>query len=89
MASLPVPAKTYLQDFDFDLLEYNIIRNRQTVAVLKGIINKDEDGNHVAFLIGFELLPGDVLEHGGKKYVVKSTGTDTHNGKPEIIKAYY
>lgn len=89
MASLPIPAKDFFRDFDFDLLDYKVLRASQRVAELKGMLNKDDDGQHIAFLLGFDILPGDILAHGPKTYTIKSVDFDTYNGNPEMIKAYY
>lgn len=54
------------------------------------VSNTDEDGKHVAFLYDTDVQSGDVITaEYDKPITVISTGIDTYNGKPEIIKAYY
>lgn len=90
MGALPVPAKTFFQDFAFDLLTYTIERDSKVVATAEGLRNSDEDGKHIAFLIGPDIEIGDVLiSSTGEKFIVKHIGYDTYNGQPELIKAYY
>jgi hypothetical protein len=89
MANLPVSGEIYFQDFSFDLLAYTLTREGKIITVLKGLTNDDEDGRHIAFLIGTDLFPGDILEQNNKHYMVKSVDIDTFDGHPEIIKAYY
>lgn len=90
MGSLPVPAKTFFADFSFDLLTYTVNRDSEVVATVEGLSNSDEDGRHIAFLIGADIEVGDVLiSSTGERFVVKRIGYDTYNGKPELIKAYY
>ncbi len=89
MASLPVPAKTFFNDFVFDLLNYGIERNSIIIATLQGLANKDEDGKHIAFLLPCDVQVGDVLINGSRRFAVKNIEFDLYNGRPELLKAYY
>jgi len=89
MGVLPIPAKMYFDDFSFELLNYALIRNSQTISNLNGLIDSDEDGKHIKFLIGPDIAVNDVLSLGNKSYIVSSIEFDTFNGKLEIIKAYF
>lgn len=89
MGILPIPAKMYFDDFSFDLINYSLIRNSQTITNLNGMIDSDEDGKHIKFLIGSDIKINDVLSSGNKSYIVSSIDFDTFNGNVEIIKAYY
>ena len=42
MGALPVPAKTFFQDFAFDLLTYTIERDSKVIATAEGLTNTDE-----------------------------------------------
>jgi len=89
MASLPVPAQTYFNDFSFDLMEYVIKRDSKSIGSFQGLPNKDESGKHIAFLMDAAIKSEDVLISGNISFVVKSVDYDTYNGKPELIKAYF
>ncbi|WP_338754240.1 hypothetical protein [Bacillus sp. FJAT-52991] len=90
MASLPIPAKIYFNDFSFDLVTYSIKRNSEVIASAQGLSNKDEDGTHIGFLIDTDIKVGDVLiSPYNESFVVSRIGYDTYNGNPEMIKAYY
>ena len=88
MSELPVPAKTVFSDFSFDLTDYKVERSGETIATLKGLANSDEGGNHISFLYGADVKPGDVLIS-DEDYIVKKVKTDTYHGNPELIKAYF
>lgn len=89
MSFLPVPGKIYLNDFP-DKTSYTITRNNVFLGKSDGLTNKDEEGNHIAFLFGTDIQVSDVISSDYTKPVtVISTGIDTYNGNPEIIKAYY
>lgn len=89
MSLLPIPAKMYFDDFSFELLEYSLIRNSETISNLNGLIDSDEDGKHIKFLIGPDIKINDVLSSGNKSYTISSISFDTFNGSAEIIKAYF
>jgi diaminopimelate decarboxylase len=89
MAVLPIPGKIYINDFP-DKALYVIKRNSVVIGEFQGLINTDENGNHVAFLYGTTVQSGDIITADYFTPVtVVSTDIDTYNGKPEIIKAYY
>ena len=89
MGSLPSPGEMYLNDFP-DKSTYSIYRSGSFIAKAEGLINSDEDGNHIAFLYGTDVIVGDMLQaKNGKSYAVSFTDIDEYNGKPSIIKAYY
>lgn len=89
MTSLPVSAKTYFDDFAFDLVEYSVKRNSNVIGSYQGLLNEDEDGHHIAFLIGADIKVGDVLTAGNKSYIIKSIDFDTYNGNSELMKTYF
>lgn len=89
MGFLPVPGNVYLNDFP-DKSSYSIYRSGNLVTKADGLTNSDEDGKHIAFLYGTDVITGDTIQDKhGKSYSVGSTGIDEYNGKPSIIKAYY
>lgn len=89
MGFLPVPGEMYLNDFP-DKSVYSIYRSDNLITKADGLTNSDEDGNHIAFLYGTDVIAGDTVQaKNGKSYVVKFTDTDDYNGEPSIIKAYY
>lgn len=89
MGILPVPGEIYLDDFP-DKAPYAISRNGQHVSVYDGLTNTDDGGNHVAFLYGSDIQAGDFISSpDGFSFTVKSTGIDTYEGKPSIVKAHY
>lgn len=89
MAELPVPAKTFFDDFSFSLLPYKIKRSNSVIATLQGLSNEDEYGTHIAFLHGADIQIGDILLGDGEEYLVKKVKEDTYHGTPELTKAYY
>lgn len=89
MGFLPVPGKVYLNDFP-DKSVYSIYRSDSLVARAEGLTNSDEDGKHIAFLYGTDVISGDVIQaKNGKTFTVNFTDIDEYNGKPSIIKAYF
>ncbi len=89
MGVLLIPGEMYLNDFP-DKSSYSIYRNDNLIAEADGIINSDEDGKHIAFLYGTDVMAGDkIRSSNGKSYVVEFTDVDEYNGKPAIIKAYF
>ncbi|MEA0555600.1 hypothetical protein U1P98_12820 [Lysinibacillus irui] len=89
MAALPIPANQYFNDFSFDLIEYEVKRKNVIVGNFKGLLNKDENGRHIAFLMDASILPGDVLTASHQSFVIRSIEHDHYNGTPELLKAYY
>lgn len=89
MSILPVPAKTYFDDFSFALLEYAVERSSFALATYNGLPNKDEDGKYISFLYGCDLSVGDILTNMNSSYVIKRIEYDTYMGSPELTKAYY
>lgn len=90
MSELPIPAKMYFSDFAFDLVEYKVQRSGSTVATFHGLLNKDENGRHISFLYGSDIRVGDLLTNNEFcSYSIHDIKTDTYNGVPELIKAYY
>jgi hypothetical protein len=89
MGFLPIPGEMYINDFP-DKASYTVLRNNTVMGNFEGLTNKDEDGNHVAFLYGADIQIGDILTADYVKPIqVKSTEIDTYEGNPAIIKAYY
>ena len=89
MGFLPVPGEIYLNDFP-DKNRFSIYRAGSLVTEADGLTNSDEDGRHIAFLYGTDVSAGDSIRtRAGKEYQVKLTDTDTYNGTPSIVKAYY
>lgn len=89
MGFLPIPGEMYLNDFP-DKSCYSIYRNDKLIVKSDGLTNSDEDGKHIAFLYGTDVVAGDTIQSiNGKSYLVKFTDTDDYNGNPAIIKAYY
>ena len=88
MADLPVPAEVFFSDFSFDLVEYQIERSGEIISSAKGLLNKDEDGRHIAFMYGTDVRVGDVLLC-NKPIKVKNVCVDTFEGNPELLKAYF
>lgn len=89
MGFLPIPGEIYLNDFP-DKSSYSIYRSGNLIANAEGLTNSDEDGKHIAFLYGTNVIAGDVIQaKNGKSYTVSFTDTDEYNGEPSIIKAYY
>ena len=89
MGTLLIPAKVYFDDFSFDLLEYQVHRNSQNIGTYSGLINKDELGNHIAFLLECDIKPNDILSCNNKTYIVSDIDYDYYDGNPEILKAYF
>ncbi|MCM1246457.1 MAG: hypothetical protein NC293_12520 [Roseburia sp.] len=89
MGFLPIPGEMYLNDAP-DKTHYSILRSGNLASQADGLTNTDEDGKHIAFLYGTDVVSGDTIQTAnGKSYTVKFTDTDDYNGKPAIIKAYY
>lgn len=89
MGLLPIPGEIYLNDFP-DKSTYSIYRSGNFIANAEGLTNSDEDGNHIAFLYGTNVIAGDIIQaQNGKSYIVRYTDTDEYNGEPSITKAYY
>lgn len=76
MGFLPVPGNVYLNDFP-DKSVYSVFRSGNLVVKADGLINSDEDGRHIAFLYGTDVVSGDtVQDKHGKSYSVTSTDID-------------
>lgn len=89
MGFLPIPGEMYLNDFP-DKATYSIYRSGDLIAKAEGLTNSDEDGNHIAFLYGTDVIAGDIIQAKNEKsYTVSFTDIDEYNGEPSIIKAYY
>ena len=89
MGWLPVSGQDYISDAP-DKSIYSIYRSNTLVVEVEGIWNNDEDGKHLAFLYGTDVIAGDtILAKNGKSYIVKFTDTDEFDNEPQIIKAYY
>lgn len=89
MSDLPIPAKQYFDDFTFDLDEYKIIRGGKEICTAKGLPNTENGQAYISFLTGLDLRVGDVLQHGKDCLSVLDLDTDSYNGEPQIIKAYF
>ena len=89
MSDLPIPAKQYFDDFAFDLEDYKIIRGGKGLCTAKGLTNSEKGRPYVSFLVGLDLRVGDVLLHGKDCLSVLDLDTDSYNGEPQIIKAYF
>lgn len=89
MASLPIPAKKYFNDFSFDLVNYTVNRDSKVIGIFNGLTNTDENGQHISFLMDATINVGDVLTSTNKSYVIKSVEYDTYQGNPDLIKAYF
>lgn len=89
MAELPVPAEIFFNDFSFSLENYDIKRAGSIIGTVQGLSNDDEDGPHIAFLFGANILAGDELINQHESITVKKVKIDTFHGKPELLKALY
>ena len=91
MSVLPVPAKQFFSDFSFDILVYSLLRNGSQISTLHGLINSDENGNYIGFLVSDEpdIQVGDILIAENKQFQVLSIDYDCYQKNPEILKAYY
>ncbi|MFA9464081.1 MAG: hypothetical protein ACERKN_07280 [Velocimicrobium sp.] len=89
MGHLPIPAEQYFKDFSFELETYTINRNSINCGSALGLLGNDEDGKHIAFLLGCDITPGDVLICDSRSYVISSVVYDKYSGQPELLKALY
>ena len=89
MSILPVPAKTYFSDFAFDLIEFKIQRDGQTVLTAKGLKNKENGKHYVSFFYGTDVQAGDYLISDDETLCVIELLTDTYNGEKQLINAVY
>ena len=89
MGHLPIPADIFFKDFGFDLMEYRVERHQRFVGSFKGLLNKDEDGKHIAFLMDANVQTDDYLVGDVKTYVVERVDYDYYNGERSLLKAYY
>ncbi len=89
MGFLPIPGEMFLNDFP-DKSVYSIYRSGNLIVEADGLTNSDEDGKHIAFLHGTDVMPNDTIRSkNGKSYTVIFTDIDEYEGEPSIIKAYY
>ena len=89
MGALPVPVDMFFNDFAFDLLDYDVKRNGEIIATIKGLKNSDEDGDYIAFKMECDIKFGDALICGSRRHIIKLVDYDHYNGKPAMQKAYY
>lgn len=90
MASLPIPAKMYFNDFSFDLVTYSIKRDSKIIASAQGLSNRGSSGPYISFLIDTDIEVNDVLITAyDENFIVTCVSYDTYNGEKELIKAYY
>lgn len=93
MGHLPIPASMLFSDFSFDVLEYNIIDNKNIVATYRGLSDSDEDGNYIGFIASEQpqISVGNTIStiDGIESFKVIKIAYDRYNGKPELLKAYY
>ena len=92
MGNLPVPASTYFNDFSFDVLEYNVLRNNSVVGTYRGLLNSDDE-NYISFLMSDQpqISIGDTISttDGLETFKVRQISYDRYNGKPELLNAHY
>lgn len=93
MGTLPIPATLFFSDFSSDLLKYSVYRNSKLIGTYNGLINTDEDGNYIGFLVSDnpQICINDILQtsDGLEYFVVKQIGYDRYNGKAELMKTYF
>ena len=86
---LPVPGKQHMEDFCFDLVEYQIVRNNQVINVAKGLSNDENGKPYVHFFHGVDIVLGDILKSTNEDFTVKRLETDTYHGEPQLTRVYY
>lgn len=92
MASLPIPAVMFFQDFFQNLIMYTIFNGPEKIGSYKGLPNDDEYGSYIGFLVsdnppikvGYKLISEDNLE----AFVVTDIKYDRYAGTAELKKVY-
>ena len=88
MATLPVPAEQYFEDFSFDLEEYQVVRKGTVIATAQGLSNSSYGQQFVSFLFGIDIQPGDMLQSDALSAFVARVEHDTYNGERQLTNAY-
>jgi hypothetical protein len=86
MADLPISSKQHFKNFSFDLSTCLI---KRTEIEIDGLFDKDEEGEHIAFIYGCDIKIGDVIEYGNKSFIINNVQIDNYEGEPNMLKAYY
>lgn len=93
MGELPIPAALFFDDFESEILEYNVLENNALIGTYRGLSNSDEEGNYIAFLMSEhpKISIGNTLRtiDGLETFEIYKISYDRYEGKPELIKAYY
>lgn len=93
MGHLPIPAAVFFNDFASDVLEYNVLSNNILIGTYYGILNTDEDGNYIGFLMSEQpqISIGNIVRStdGMESFKICQIAYDLYNGQPELLKAYY
>lgn len=93
MATLPVPAKMFFDDFSFDILDYTIKDGNTIIGTYRGLSNADEFGDYICFLQSDSpnISEGNIICTGSthESFIVIKIAYDFYDGKPELVKAYY
>ena len=93
MATLPIPASIFFSDFSSDLLSYSIYHNSEYIGSYKGLLNTDELGDYIGFLVSDnpKICIHDVLKTPDEleTFIAKQITYDHYNGKAELMKIYF
>ncbi|EPY07450.1 hypothetical protein PAALTS15_10005 [Paenibacillus alvei TS-15] len=89
MATLPVPARIFFNDFAFELVDYSVKRNSEVVSSASGLPSDENGRRYIAFLMDASIICGDILTSDSGSFEVTEIAYDSYNGKPDMIKAYY
>lgn len=93
MGFLPIPAGMFFEDFEQDVLEYNILDHDALISTYRGLSNSDEGGNYIGFLMSDQpqISIGNIIRtaDGLESYKVSQISYDRYEGKAELLKAYY
>lgn len=91
MGTLPIPASMFFEDFENEILEYEVLNSNAVIGTYRGL--PDNKQRLIRFLlsdnpqitIGYTVRTSDGLE----SFQITEISYERYKGRPEILNAHY
>ena len=91
MGTLPIPASMFFEDFESEILEYEVLNSNAVIGTYRGLPDNEQmlirfllsDNPHIS--IGYTVRTSDGLE----SFQITEISYERYEGRPEILNAHY
>ena len=91
MGTLPIPASLLFEDFDDEILEYEVLNSNAVIGTYRGLPDKEHKLIHFLLSDNPQISIGNTVRtsDGLESFQITEISYERYEGKPEILNAHY